>query len=221
MAEMIEEIDPEQVRVAMAGVRDEIARACERAGRDPEGVQVVTASKYVGVEDMGLLADAGIGLVGENRAQDLVAKAEAWPGRFEFDFIGHLQSRKVKQVVPLVRLIHSVASDSVLAQLERHGTPETRILVQVNVAGEEAKDGVAPGELGAFIERSPVPVVGLATMPPFAEDPEESRPWFARLAELGREHGLSELSMGTTQDFPVAVEEGATLVRVGSRILRP
>lgn len=221
MAELIEEIDPERVRAAMDGVHDEIATACERSGRDPAGVQVVTASKYVGVDGMGLLAEAGIGLVGENRAQDLVAKAEAWPGRFEFDFIGHLQSRKVRRVVPFVRLIHSVASDSVLAQLERYGTPETRILVQVNVAGEEAKDGVEPGELGAFIERSPVPVVGLSTMPPFTEDPEQSRPWFARLAELGREHGLPELSMGTTQDFPVAVEEGATLVRVGSRILRP
>lgn len=221
MAELIEEIDPERIRAAMAGVRQEIALACERAGRDPADVQVVTASKYVGVEEMGLLAEAGIRLVGENRAQDLEAKEQAWPGRFEFDFIGRLQSRKVKQVAPLVRLIHSVASDSVLAQLERHGTPETRILVQVNVAGEEAKEGVDPDALGEFIERSPVPVVGLSTMPPFVEDPELSREWFARLAGLAREHGLPELSMGTTQDFPVAVEEGATLVRVGSRILRP
>lgn len=221
MAELIEDIEPGRVREAMAGVREEIAAACGRSGRSPDDVQVVTASKYVGVEEMGLLAEAGIELVGENRAQDLEAKAERWPGSFQFDFIGRLQSRKVKQVVPLVRLIHSVASDSVLAQLERHGTPETRILVQVNVAGEEGKDGVAPAELGAFIERSPVPVVGLSTMPPFTEDPEQSRQWFARLAELGGEFGLPELSMGTTQDFPVAVEEGATLVRVGSRILRP
>ena len=221
MAELIEGIEPERVRAAMAEVRDEVARACERSGRDPGEVEVLTASKYVGVDDMGLLAAAGISLVGENRAQDLVAKAERWPEEFRFDFIGHLQSRKVKQVVPLVRLIHSVASDSVLAQLERHGTPETRILVQVNIAGEEAKDGVAPEELSAFIARSPVPVMGLSTMPPFAEDPESSRPWFARLAELARENGLSVLSMGTTQDFAVAVEEGATLVRVGSRILRP
>ncbi len=221
MAELIEDIEPGRVREAMARVREEVAAACERSARDPADVQVLTASKYVSVDDMGLLAEAGIELVGENRAQDLEAKAGRWPGQFQFDFIGRLQSRKVKQVVPLVRLIHSVASDSVLSQLERHGTPETRILVQVNIAGEEAKDGVAPGELGDFIERSPVPVVGLSTMPPFAEDPEQSRPWFARLAELGREHGLPELSMGTTQDFPVAVEEGATLVRVGSRILRP
>lgn len=221
MAELIEEIDPERVRATMAEVREEIAQACERVGRNPGGVEVVTATKYLPVEKMGLLAEAGIGLVGENRAQDLVAKAERWPGLFEFDFIGHLQSRKVKQIAPLVRLVHSVASDSVLAQLERHATPQARILVQVNVAGEEAKDGVAPKDLGAFIARSPVPVVGLSTMPPFTEDPEQSRPWFSQLAELAGEHGLAELSMGTTQDFPVAVEEGATLVRVGSRILRP
>ncbi len=148
------------------------------------------------------------------------AKADEWPGAFEFDFIGHLQSRKVKQVVPLARLIHSVASDSVLAQLERHGTPETRVLVQVNIAGEEAKDGIGPDELPEFIARCPVEVVGLMTMPPFTEEPEESRRWFADLAVLAKENGLPELSMGTTQDFSVAVEEGATLVRVGSRILR-
>ena len=221
MAELIEQIEPERVRAAMEEVRGEIAEACRRSGRDPSQVEVVTASKYVAPDQMGLLAEAGIGLVGENRAQEMAAKAELWPGRFEFDFIGRLQSRKVKQVVPFARLIHSVASDSVLEQLGRHGTPETKVLVQVNVAGEEAKDGIAPDDLAAFIDRCPVEVVGLMTMPPFAEDPEESRPWFARLAELARENGLPELSMGTTQDFPVAVEEGATLVRVGSRILRP
>ena len=190
------------------------------SGRDPATVEVVTASKYVAPGDMGVLADAGINLVGENRAQDMTAKAQEWPGAFQFDFIGHLQSRKVKQVVPLARLIHSVASESVLAQLERHGTPETRVLVQVNIAGEEAKDGIDPDELPAFIARCPVEVVGLMTMPPFAEDPEESRRWFADLAVLARENRLPELSMGTTQDFAVAVEEGATLVRIGSRILR-
>lgn len=220
MAELIEDLDVERIRSGMAGVREEIALACERSGRDPSTVEVVTASKYVAPADMGILAEAGIGLVGENRAQDMRAKAEEWPGAFEFDFIGHLQSRKVKQVVPLARLIHSVASDSVLAQLERHGTPETRVLVQVNIAGEEAKDGISPDGLPEFIARCPVEVVGLMTMPPFTEDPEESRRWFADLAVLAKENGLPELSMGTTQDFPVAVEEGATLVRVGSRILR-
>lgn len=221
MAELIGDIDPGRIREAMAAVREEVAEACRRSGRDPAAVEVVTATKYVPAGDMGLLAEAGIDLVGENRAQEMAAKAALWPDRFSFDFIGRLQSRKVKEVVPLARLIHSVASESVLAQLERHGTPQTRVLVQVNVAGEEAKDGVAPEELPAFIERCPVEVVGLMTMPPFAEDPEESRPWFARLAELASENGLEQLSMGTTQDFGVAVEEGATLVRVGSRILRP
>lgn len=220
MAELIENPDPERIRAGMAAVREEVGEACLRSGRDPAGVEVVTASKYVAPAEMGALAEAGISLVGENRAQDMAAKSDEWPGLFEFDFIGHLQSRKVKDVVPLARLIHSVASDSVLGQLERHGTPQTRVLIQVNVAGEEAKDGVAPRELPGFIERCPVPVVGLSTMPPFVEDPEESRPWFARLAELAAENGVEELSMGTTQDFPVAVEEGATLIRVGSRILR-
>jgi PLP dependent protein len=132
MADLIEDIDPVHVRGEMAAVRAEVAAACDRAGRDPAEVEVVTASKYVGVDDMGLLAEAGIGLVGENRAQEMAAKAERWPGLFQFDFIGRLQSRKVKQVVPLARLIHSVASESVLVQLERHGTPETKVLVQVN-----------------------------------------------------------------------------------------
>ena len=131
-------------------------------------------------------------------------------------FIGQLQSRKVKQILPHVELIHSVASDSALAQLERHGTPDTEILVEVNVAGEEGKAGIAPAELGAFIARAPVRVTGLMGMPPFAEDPEASRPHFAALRELAAEHGLHRLSMGTSQDYAVAVEEGATIVRVGS-----
>lgn len=220
MADLIENPDSARLRAGMDAVLEEVGQACLRSGRDPAGVEVVTASKYVAAADMGALAEAGISLVGENRAQDMVAKAQGWPGEFEFDFIGHLQSRKVKDVVPLARLIHSVASESVLGQLERHGTPETRVLVQVNVAGEGAKDGIAPEELSGFIGRCPVPVVGLSTMPPFVENPEESRPWFARLAELAVDNGLEELSMGTTQDFTVAVEEGATLIRVGSRILR-
>jgi uncharacterized pyridoxal phosphate-containing UPF0001 family protein len=117
-----------------------------------------------------------------------------------------------------VRLIHSVATDSVLEQLARHAPPELRVLVEVNVAGEAGKDGVAPGDLGAFVERSPVPVVGLMTMPPLASDPQDSRRWFQALRELADAHGLDELSMGTTQDYEVAVEEGATLVRIGTRL---
>jgi len=123
-------------------------------------------------------------------------------------------------VLPYVRLIHSVATDSVLAQLERHAAPETEVLVEVNVAGEPGKGGVAPADLADFIARCPVRVVGLMTMPPVAEDPEASRPYFAALRELAAEHRLARLSMGTTQDFGVAVEEGATIVRVGTRLYR-
>ena len=147
-----------------------------------------------------------------------MAKAERWPDRFTWDFIGQLQSRKVKQILPYVRLIESVASDSALRQLERHADPATEILVEVNLAGEGSKSGIAPEELDAFLERAPVRVTGLMTMPPFTEDPEASRPYFARLRELAHAHGLERLSMGTTQDFAVAAQEGATIVRIGSRL---
>ena len=204
----------------VAAARREIAEAAARAGRDPTKVELCAATKYLPVEEMGTLADAGIELVGENRQQDLAAKHERWGERFAWDFIGHLQSRKVKAVLPYVRLIHSVATDSVLAQLERHAAPETEVLVEVNVAGEPGKGGVAPADLADFIARCPVRVVGLMTMPPIAEDPEASRPHFAALRELAAEHRLARLSMGTTQDFGVAVEEGATIVRVGTRLYR-
>jgi pyridoxal phosphate enzyme (YggS family) len=210
-------LDPARVSENAARVREEIAAAARRAGRDPAGVELLTAVKYVDVEDIGVLADAGLTLLGENRAQELAAKIEAWPDpALRWHFIGQLQSRKVKHVLPLVELIHSVASDSALAQLERHGTPDTEVLVEVNVAGEEGKPGIAPGDLAAFLERAPVRVAGLMGMPPFAEDPEASRPHFAALRELAREHGLRHLSIGTSQDYAVAVEEGATIVRVGS-----
>jgi uncharacterized pyridoxal phosphate-containing UPF0001 family protein len=137
-----------------------------------------------------------------------------------WDFIGHLQSRKVKQVLPYVRLVHSVASDSVLRELAKHGTPETEVLVEVNVAGEEGKSGVAPDELDDFIARCPARVVGLMTMPPLAGDPEASRPHFAALAQLAADRGLRELSMGTTQDYVVAAQEGATIVRIGTMLYR-
>jgi PLP dependent protein len=201
----------------IAGLSAERVRAnLERVrGRVGPGVEILAATKYIPLEEMGALAEAGIGLVGENRLQDLEAKRERWDDAFTWDFIGNIQSRKVKRILPLVRLIHSVATDSVLAQLERHATAETEVLVEVNVAGEEGKGGVEPGELAAFIARCPVRVVGLMTMPPFTEDPEASRPHFVRLAELGADHGLSRLSMGTTQDWEVAVEEGATVIRLG------
>jgi PLP dependent protein len=203
-------LDPDQVRSNLDRVRERIAAA----GRDPAEVQVCAAVKYVPAEELGALAEAGIDTVGENRAQDLVAKQERCGDAFEWHFIGALQSRKVRDVAPRVALIHSVASDSALAQLEKHPAPE--VLVQVNVAGEEGKVGIAPDELGDFIARCPVPVGGLMTMPPFARDPEDSRPHFAALAELAADHGLSKLSMGTTQDFEVAAAEGATIVRLGT-----
>jgi hypothetical protein len=198
-----------------AKIAANLERAREVAG---PGVEILAASKYVPLEEMGTLAEAGVRLVGENRQQDLVAKRERWGDSFEWDFIGNLQSRKVKQLLSICRLIHSVASDSALEQLGRHGTPETEVLVEVNVAEEQGKGGVAPAELGALIERCPVRVGGLMTMPPFSQDPEDSRPHFARLAELAATHELPKLSMGTSQDWRVAVEEGATIIRLGTAL---
>ena len=194
-----------------ARVRENVERVRERIG--PE-IEICAAVKYVAAEELPALAEAGIEIVGENRAQELIAKSEAHPGLFGWDFIGALQSRKVKDVAPNVRLIHSLSSDSALRRLEQ--TPAAEVLVQVNVAGEEGKEGIAPADLGEFIARCPAKVTGLMTMPPFAERPEDSRPHFARLAELAAEHGLERLSMGTSQDYAVAVQEGATIVRLGS-----
>ena len=208
-------LDAGRVRENVARVREEIAAAAVRAGREPGDVELLAAVKYLPVEDVGVLAEAGVRLMGENRAQQLEAKAALQPD-VRWHFIGQLQSRKVKTILPLVELIHSVASDSALAQLERHAPPGTEILVEVNVAGEEGKAGIAPGELAAFIARAPVRVAGLMGMPPFADDPEQSRPHFAALRGLAEQHGLRHLSMGTSQDYTVAVEEGATIVRVGS-----
>jgi uncharacterized pyridoxal phosphate-containing UPF0001 family protein len=190
-----------------------LERVRERTGPD---LEILAATKYVPVEEMGALAEAGVELVGENRLQELEAKRERWADEFTWDFIGNLQSRKVKSVLPLVRLVHSVATDSVLSQLERHARPDTEVLVEVNVAGEQGKGGIAPSELGEFISRCPVRVGGLMTMPPFSTEAEDSRPVFARLAELAGEHGLERLSMGTSQDWEVAVEEGATILRLGT-----
>ena len=216
MVELIKGLQAEQVRENLERVRAEIADT----GRDPAEVQILAAVKYVPVDELEVLAEAGLELLGENRAQDLVAKAEAHPGVFTWDFIGHLQSRKVRQVVPYVRYIHSVSSESALDQLGRHGTPSTEILIEVNVAGEAGKSGIAPAELPAYLERSPVEVVGLMTMPPLAPTPEASRTHFAALRELAQEHGLAQLSMGTSQDYLVAVQEGATIVRLGTSLYR-
>jgi uncharacterized pyridoxal phosphate-containing UPF0001 family protein len=188
-----------------------------RAQLPDPGTTVLAAVKYLDADDLPALWEAGIRVVGENRAQALQEKAAAY-GDFTWDFIGHLQSRKVKTILPLVRWIHSVASESALKELGKHGTPDTEVLIEVNIAQEQGKSGIAPAELPGFLERCPVTVVGLMTMPPFAEDPEDSRRWFAALAQLAADHGLRELSMGTTQDFAVAAQEGATIVRVGNRL---
>ena len=198
-----------------AKIAANLERVRERVG---EGVEILAATKYVPLEEMGALAEAGVELVGENRQQELEAKHGRWGGSFEWDFIGNLQSRKVKRIVPICRLIHSVATDSVLEQLGQHGGVGTEVLVEVNVDGEEGTGGVARRDLGPFLERCPVRVSGLMTMPPFSTDPEDSRPHFARLAELAADHGLSRLSMGTSQDWPVAVEEGATIIRLGTAL---
>ena len=197
-------MDPERVRSNLERVREQIGTE----------IEICAAIKYVEAGDLPALAEAGIELVGENRAQELRAKQEAHRDLFTWDFIGQLQSRKVKDVAPNVRLIHSLASESALAKLEQH--PADEVLIQVNVAGEEEKAGIEPDELGEFIARCPVPVTGLMTMPPFVERAEDNRRHFARLAELAAEHNLSRLSMGTTQDYAVAAEEGATIVRLGS-----
>ena len=206
MVEPFRDIDPGCVADNLAAVRAEV----------PAGTEILVACKYVPSAEMGALAEAGVELVGENRLNDLVEKQEPWRDAFTWDFIGNLQSRKVRDVLPRVRLIHSVHTDSVMRQLGKHGDDSTEVLIQVNVAGEEGKGGVDPAALGAAIDACPVRVVGLSTMPPFSDDPETSRPYFARLAELAAEHGLSRLSMGTTQDWRVAVDEGATTIRIGS-----
>jgi pyridoxal phosphate enzyme (YggS family) len=210
---LITGLDAARIRANLEGVRSAIADA----GRDPSEVEILAAVKYVALEEIGVLGEAGVTLLGENRAQELEAKASAHP-EYRWHFIGQLQSRKVKAILPRVELIHSVASESALAQLARHGGPETRILLEVNVAEEEGKAGIAPADLPRYLEAATVRVDGLMTMPPFAEKPEASRRHFARLRELADEHGLKQLSMGTSQDFAVAASEGATIVRIGTTL---
>ncbi|MDQ3722012.1 MAG: YggS family pyridoxal phosphate enzyme [Actinomycetota bacterium] len=219
MTDPIDGLTAARVRANLAELHERVAAAAARAGRDPAGVEVVAAVKYVPLEQLGALAEGGVTVAGENRAQDLLAKVAAYGDAFRWDFIGHVQSRKVKQIAPLVRMIHSVCTDSVLEQLARHAPPELRVLVEVNVAGEKGKDGVAVSELDAFLDRCTVPVAGLMTMPPLAREPQGSRRWFSQLRELAAARGLAELSMGTTQDYEIAVEEGATLVRVGTKLV--
>ena len=195
---------PEVVRERYAQLVDEVGPA----------VTVVAATKYVDLDGMAVLAHAGVAVVGENRAQDLAVKHSTYGDTFRWHFIGHLQSRKASTVNALCELCHSLDSQSAARRLE------IPALVQVNLAGEQTKSGVPPEELEAFLEDCSAGVVGLSTMPPLAEDPEASRPYFRRLRELAETHGLAQLSMGTTQDYRVAVDEGATLVRVGAALFQ-
>ncbi|MFZ0041475.1 MAG: YggS family pyridoxal phosphate-dependent enzyme [Solirubrobacteraceae bacterium] len=214
MVDLIRGLRAETVRENLERVREQVVAA----GRQLSEVQILAAVKYLPVDELSPLADAGVTLLGENRAQDLVTKVGAVAEAFTWDFIGHVQSRKVRDILPRVRYIHSVASESVLAQLGRHGDPSTEVLIEVNVAGDQGKSGIAPAELERYLERCPVKVVGLMTMPPLASDPEDSRPHFAALRDLAQRHGLAHLSMGTSQDYVVALQEGATIVRLGTTL---
>ncbi|HET7513352.1 MAG TPA: YggS family pyridoxal phosphate enzyme [Gaiella sp.] len=196
--------------LSAAAVRERYLRVREQAG---PSVTVVAATKYVPLEELGALVEAGVEVVGENRAQDLAAKHAVYGDAFRWHFIGHLQSNKAKVVNAVCELVHSLDSESTARRLT------IPALLEVNLSGEETKSGVAPGEIPGWLERFPA-IRGLMTMPPLAADPEASRPFFRQLAALAREHGLAELSMGTSQDWAVAVEEGATLVRVGSTLFR-
>ena len=199
-------------RVAFSA--DEVRQRYERIrGEVGDAVTIVAATKYVSIEELAVLAEAGIEVVGENRAQDLQAKHERYGDAFRWHFIGHLQSRKAKTVNAICELVHSLSSESAAKRLE------IPALVEVNLSGEETKSGVSEGELDALITAYP-DVRGLMTMPPETEDPESSRPYFRRLRELAAERGLKELSMGTSQDYRIAVEEGATLIRIGSVLYR-
>jgi PLP dependent protein len=193
-------LSPEEVQERYERIRAEVGAE----------VTVVAATKYVSAGELGVLAAAGVEVVGENRAQDLEAKHALHGDAFRWHFIGHLQSRKAKDVGELCELVHSLDSESAARRLEGPA------LVQVNLAGEESKSGIAPQELEEFLAGCPVEVRGLSTMPPLTSDPEESRPYFRTLRELAERLGLKELSMGTSQDYRVAAEEGATYVRVGS-----
>ena len=194
-------LSPDEVRARLARIREQVGPC----------VTIVAATKYVSLHEMAVLAEAGVEVVGENRAQDLEAKHAVYGDAFRWHFIGHLQSNKVKVVNRICELVHSLDSHSAAVRLE------VPALLQVNLAGEASKSGVGPAEIGDYLAYD---VRGLAAMPPGTDDPETSRPWFRRLRELGAENGLSELSMGTTQDYRVAAEEGATLIRVGSVLFR-
>jgi pyridoxal phosphate enzyme (YggS family) len=222
------DLDAAAIRQNRERIEAEVDAARRRAGLSPGGVEMLAAIKYVDAEALETLAEAGVRLVGENRAQDLAARYDRFSSRFTWDFIGHLQSNKVRQVLPRVRLIHSVESISVLREIQRRAHTKAKVLLQVNIGEEPGKYGIIPSEVNRFLEEAEsftmVDFTGLMTMPPLAADPEDSRPLFAALRELsfrlardwrGR-HSFRELSMGTSNDYVVAAEEGATIIRVGS-----
>ncbi|HEY3614821.1 MAG TPA: YggS family pyridoxal phosphate-dependent enzyme [Gaiellales bacterium] len=225
-------VELQVVRENLARARAAIAESARRAGRQPGDVELLAAIKYVAPEDMPVLAEAGIELVGENRVEQLIAKQEGGREPFEWDFIGHLQSRKARDLAGRVRLVHSLSTLSAAERLERASELAVPCLVEVNVAGEESKQGVALAGLDDFLESlaalERIRVEGLMTMPPLAEAAEGSRRHFAALRELAGEltgrwsgrHSFARLSMGTSQDYAVAVEEGATIVRLGSTLYR-
>jgi hypothetical protein len=220
--------DPDTVRRRFAEVEARIAAAAVTAGRDPDAVRILVATKYVAAEHLGDLCAAGIRLIGENRAQDLVAKHEMYGDLFDYHFIGHLQSRKTRLVLPIVSLIHSVGSQSVVQEIEARAANATDVLLEVNIAGEQSKSGVPLAGVDAFLDQAAgsakVRFVGLMYMPPLFDDAEEARPFFARARELADRLSTSwsgtytfdQLSMGTSADYEVATQEGATIVRVGS-----
>lgn len=222
-------IHPDRLVANLADIERRIDEACRRVGRVGRP-RILVASKYLTANDMSLLRGAGIRLVGENRADELEAKWRQWSTDFEFHFIGHLQSRKVRQVLPCVTLVHSVESMSLVAELEKRADSEVQALLEVNISGEESKYGILPDAAEAFLERAAeyrkVRFAGLMTMAPLVADPESTRPFFRGLREL-RDHLASvfsgrydfpELSMGMSNDYQVAVEEGATIVRLGSAL---
>jgi pyridoxal phosphate enzyme (YggS family) len=218
----------QDVRRRYAEVRERVDEAAAVSGRHGRDVEILVATKYVAAEGMGVLAEAGVKLVGENRAQDLLAKHQRYGDTFVWDFIGHLQSRKTKLVLPLVRLIHSVDSMSVVKEVQQRSANTTTVLLEVNIGGEETKSGVPPERLDAFLEEAAtydrVEFAGLMCMPPLGPDARASAPYFARTRELAERlsaswrgrYTFAVLSMGTSADYDIAVREGATIVRVGS-----
>ena len=218
----------ETVRERFAEVSGRVAEAAAASARDPSGIRILVATKYVAAEHLGALRDAGVTLIGENRAQDLVAKHAMYGAAFDYHFIGHLQSRKTKLVVPLVSLIHSVSTMSVVHEIEARAANATKVLLEVNIAGEDSKSGIAPAAADTFLEEAAacgkVRFCGLMCMPPLSADADAARPYFAQTRELAQRlspkwqgtYTFDELSMGTSADYEAAVQEGASIVRIGS-----